>query len=119
MRLRSLTQGGGARWSVSPLQRRRKVTRGWNMRLADPNTVSQASIKAANDRTDADYLAEWIEASVWSAIRAKWLRRRCKRHGLLVCPSLKLAHLTLNLGAVVALSGSRKRFPLDLLPSLH
>lgn len=31
---------------------------GWNFRLADPCTVSQANIKAANDETDAQYLAE-------------------------------------------------------------
>lgn len=31
---------------------------GWNFRLADPCTVSQANIKAANDETDAEYLAE-------------------------------------------------------------
>ena len=37
--------------------------RGWNMRLADPSTVSQASIKAANDRTDADYLAERLRTN--------------------------------------------------------
>ncbi len=30
----------------------------WNFRLADPCTVSQANIKAANDETDAEYLAE-------------------------------------------------------------
>lgn len=32
--------------------------RGWNFRLADPCTVSQANIKAANDETDAEYLAD-------------------------------------------------------------
>ncbi len=37
--------------------------RGWNMRLADPSTVSQASIKAANDRTDAEYLAERLRTN--------------------------------------------------------
>lgn len=31
---------------------------GWNFRLADPCTVSQANIKAANDETDAEYLAD-------------------------------------------------------------
>ena len=31
---------------------------GWNFRLADPCTVSQANIKASNDETDAEYLAE-------------------------------------------------------------
>ncbi len=31
---------------------------GWNFRLADPCTVSQANIKAADDKTDAEYLAD-------------------------------------------------------------
>ena len=31
---------------------------GWNFRLADPCTVSQANIKATNDETDAEYLAD-------------------------------------------------------------
>lgn len=30
----------------------------WNFRLADPCTVSQANIKASNDETDAEYLAD-------------------------------------------------------------
>lgn len=32
--------------------------RGWVLRIADPSTVSQANIKASDDKTDADYLAE-------------------------------------------------------------
>lgn len=30
----------------------------WVLRIADPSTVSQANIKAADDKTDAEYLAE-------------------------------------------------------------
>ena len=36
---------------------------GWNMLLADPSTVSQANIKASNDRTDAEYLAERLRTN--------------------------------------------------------
>lgn len=32
--------------------------KGWTLRIADPSTVSQANIKAADDHTDAEYLAE-------------------------------------------------------------
>lgn len=34
--------------------------RGWNLRLADPCTVSQANIKYADDKTDANFLAECL-----------------------------------------------------------
>ena len=34
--------------------------RGWNLRLADPCTVSHANLKYANDYTDASYLAECL-----------------------------------------------------------
>ncbi len=34
--------------------------RGWNLRLADPCTVSKANLKAADDFTDAAYLAECV-----------------------------------------------------------
>ena len=32
--------------------------RGWTLNIADPSTVSQANIKASDDKTDASYLAE-------------------------------------------------------------
>lgn len=70
---------------------------GWNFRLADPCTVSQANIKAANDETDAEYLAERLrmgslkstavlparsaacETSCGTACTScrRWLTRRC------------------------------------------
>lgn len=34
--------------------------RGWNLRLADPCTVSQANLKYSDDKTDAEYLAECL-----------------------------------------------------------
>lgn len=37
--------------------------KGWNMRLADPSTVSANKIKAANDETDAEFLAERLRTN--------------------------------------------------------
>lgn len=37
--------------------------KGWNMRLADPSTVSANKIKAANDETDAKFLAERLRTN--------------------------------------------------------
>lgn len=45
-------------------------SRGWNLRLADPSTVSRANIKYADDYTDAAYLAECLRTG---ALRTTWV----------------------------------------------
>lgn len=45
-------------------------SRGWNLRLADPSTVSRANIKYADDYTDAAYLAECLRTG---SLRTTWV----------------------------------------------
>ena len=45
-------------------------SRGWNLLLADPSTVSRANIKYADDYTDAAYLAECLRTG---SLRTTWV----------------------------------------------
>lgn len=45
-------------------------SRGWNLRLADPSTVSRANIKYADDYTDAAYLVECLRTG---SLRTTWV----------------------------------------------
>lgn len=45
-------------------------SRGWNLRLADPSTVSRANIKYADDYTDAAYLVECLHTG---SLRTTWV----------------------------------------------
>lgn len=48
--------------------------RGWLLRIADPSTVSQANLKASDDRTDAHYLAERLRVGSLALLAAELLQ---------------------------------------------
>ena len=59
--------------------------RGWESQVADPSTVSQANIKATDDESDAEYLAEWLRVgSIKSYLPLRVLRDPCRHRMALV-----------------------------------
>lgn len=64
-------------------------SRGWNLMLADPCTVSQANLKHSDDFTDAEYLAERLRVGSLKCARImgkdqRALRDLCRHRGRLI-----------------------------------
>lgn len=76
--------------------------RGWLLRIADPSTVSQANLKASDDRTDAQYLAERLRVGSLKhylplSYSSRALRDLCRYRMAMVqdCASLKIKLINL------------------------
>ena len=76
--------------------------RGWLLRIADPSTVSQANLKASDDRTDAQYLAERLRVGSLKhylplsySSRALWDLCRYRMAMVQDCASLKIKLINL------------------------
>lgn len=76
--------------------------RGWLLRIADPSTVSQANLKASDNRTDAQYLAERLRVGSLKhylplSYSSRALRDLCRYRMAMVqdCSSLKIKLINL------------------------